>query len=74
MNQENKTEKNYPWELLDASTLLLPEEIITYHLYRYEMAQKNKRSGELSKETQILSNYIQNNKKKEMEVEECFQK
>lgn len=74
MDQENKSNKKYSWELLDTSTLMLPEELITYHLYRYEKALNSKRNNDVNKENQILSGYLQEDKKKEVEVETCFQK
>ncbi len=70
---QNKKD-NYPWENLDTAMLFLPEELLIYHLYRYEQARKKDQLKEMKKEAQYINTYAEELGVKKVEEETCFQK
>ena len=61
----------YPWELIDTTNLMIPSEILVYHLYRYERLVKNKQIKEAIKEAEIIKSYI-DKENKESEEKACL--
>ncbi len=71
MNEEKKDK--FPWEMMDTTTLMLPEELLAYHLYRLNEEKKTKREKGIKDQTALVSSY----RAREIEKEEkspCFQK
>lgn len=62
-------DKNYPWELLNSTVLMVPEEIIAYHIYKATYYQKSKQEKKSQKELDTISK-----KTKESEDKECLKK
>lgn len=49
----------YPWESLDTFTLMLPEELLTYYLKKYEEDVKDKRESEANKDLILINEYME---------------
>lgn len=66
-------EKNrFSWAPLDTSTLMMPIELLVYHLYRYEQ-NKDAKSKQKEKDLQILKTYLIEYEK-ESSVKECLKR
>lgn len=63
-------ENTYPWELLNSTVLMLPEEVLCYHVYKYEYFINTNCNKEALKELEILKSYI-SKKKCESEGKGC---
>lgn len=72
MNTEKKN--TYPWETLDTTTLMLPEEIIAYHLYKLKEEERRKRDRGVRENRVIISSYLKRIAKEKEENQTCFQK
>ena len=64
---------NYPWELLDATTIMIPTELIAYHLRKYEIYLKEKKLKEAKKEIEVIKSYLSKEQTKG-EREVCLKK
>lgn len=56
MNRDKK--EQFPWETMDTTTLMVPEEIITYHICRLEEEQSAKREKGIKENRAIVSSYL----------------
>lgn len=72
MNREKKN--NFPWETLDTTAFMMPEELLTYHLFRLFSEKKDKREKGVKENLSLLSSYLQRESSKKEEIERCFQK
>lgn len=66
-------ENKYSWEMLDNTSLMLPEEIICYHIYKYEYLIGVGKKKESKKELAIIKKYIKT-ERLESEAKECLMK
>lgn len=63
---------NYPWETLDTTSLMNPEELLAYHLYKQSLTQGNKKEEKNNR--QLIAGYLQRISPKKEESTRCFQK
>lgn len=70
MNLDKKD--NYPWETLDTTSLMNPEELMTYHLYKLSLTRGNKKEEKNNR--QWIAGYLQKTSQKKEESIKCFQK
>ncbi len=68
---EEKKNK-FLWDTLETLSLMMPAEIIIYHLYRYNMNKSN-RTKMAEKDLQTIISYI-NKYEKESGAQECLKK
>ncbi len=68
---EEKKNK-FPWDTLETVSLMLPVELLIYHIYRYEL-NKRARPKLAESDLQILKTYL-NQYEKESSVRECLKK
>ena len=47
----------YSWESLDTTTLILPTELLTYYLYKYEIDMKMKKGNIQNEDANLISYY-----------------
>lgn len=66
MEQEKKN--NFPWETLDTTTIMNPDELLSYLLYMLSLRKNNKRL------MTTLASYAVRDAKKKEETSKCFQK
>ncbi len=71
MDREKK--KEYPWETLDTTTIIVPIELLTYHTFKYIEDKSMTTPKQKEKDLEIVSFYYRREKMKELEVEKCFQ-
>ena len=59
-------ENSYPWDTIDVTFTLRPEELLTYYLYKYKIDVKNKKEnlikediGNIKKYKSIIENGVE---------------
>ncbi len=68
---EEKKKNKYPWELLEASTIMIPIELLAYHTFKYK--EKNCLTDKQKLEDlEIIGSYLVREKMRELEVGKCF--
>ena len=71
----NSASKNkFPWDTMDTTVIMTPEEIVAYHLYRLRLEQKNKREKGIKDNRNVLRFYLQKEYREKEEDSRCFQK
>lgn len=63
---------HYPWEALDTTSLMNPEELLTYHLYKLSIMRGNKKEEKNNR--RLIAGYLQKISLKKEESSRCFQK
>lgn len=70
---KEKEKNKYPWELLDATTIMNPIEILAYHTFLYREVKKSTSAKQNEDDLAIIISYLIKEKKKELEVGKCLQ-
>ncbi len=58
MNNPPKNE--YPWENLETTSLVLPNELLTYYLYKHGLDKKAKRDVQIKESEYFIGHYYKN--------------
>lgn len=66
--------KDFPWETMDTIVLMMPEELIAYHLYRLKKENDHKKEKGILENRALLASYIGREKREKEEKSRCFQK
>lgn len=69
---EEEKKNKFPWDTLETMSLMMPTEILVYHIYRFSMNKSNKTKMAES-DLQILKTYL-NKYEKESSVRECLKR
>ncbi len=68
-------EKNeFPWETMDTTVLMMPEELLAYHLYRLKLEETRKREKQIVNNRKTIVSYLVREKIEKEEKSRCFQK
>ena len=59
MMMSNPPDMEYSWDSLETTTLILPMELLTFYLYKYQLDSKSKKEVQ-SKEDLYFINYYLN--------------
>ena len=72
MNKEKKD--HFPWETMDTTTLMIPEELITYHICRLEEDLDSKREKGIKENRAIIVSYLNMISPKKEDESPCSQR
>ena len=50
-------ENSYPWDRIDVTFTLIPEELLTYYLYKYKIDVKNKKENLIKEDIGNIKKY-----------------
>lgn len=62
---------SYSWELLETTCLVLPQELLVYYIYKYNLDKKAKRDSACLADASLIAHY-KNILQKQKEVEQSW--
>ena len=64
MESEDYNSFDFSWDMLDTETLILPNELLVYYLYKYYIDRMNKKETQEKEDVYNINVYVQKLRKR----------
>lgn len=64
MESEDYNSFDFSWDMLDTETLILPNELLVYYLYKYYIDRMNKKEAQEKEDVYNINVYVQKLRKR----------
>lgn len=64
MELEDYNSFDFSWDILDTETLILPNELLVYYLYKYYIDRMNKKEAQEKEDVYNINVYVQKLRKR----------